>query len=309
MKITAILPYFGGKRTLAPRIVAELGPHNAYWEPFCGSLAVLFAKPRSPIETVNDLHGDAINLTMVLASERWPELYEAAGRVLQCERLLRCYRDEIVQACTPAESPADVTAEHVARATAFLALSWIGVNGQAGTRKVNHSYAVRWTQSGGSPNVRWRGVRESIPAWHERLQGVSILHRDAFVVLDRIADETGSVLYIDPPYFRETRGNGGGCRYQHDFDESDHSRLADVLGRFKKARVVVSYYDDPRLAELYDGWTRVDVSTAKLLANATHRAQGELSGRWNRAAPEVLLINGPSLTAVEREGLFAGGVS
>lgn len=43
--ITAIAPWFGSKRTLAPRIVAELGSHRAYWEPFCGSMAVLLAKP------------------------------------------------------------------------------------------------------------------------------------------------------------------------------------------------------------------------------------------------------------------------
>ena len=67
MKITAIAPYFGGKRNLAPRIVAEFGPHRAYWEPFVGSCAVLFAKPRIAFETVNDLHGDLVTLAMVLA--------------------------------------------------------------------------------------------------------------------------------------------------------------------------------------------------------------------------------------------------
>jgi hypothetical protein len=38
--INAILPYFGGKRTLAPSIVAEFGPHRSYWEPFCVSKAL-----------------------------------------------------------------------------------------------------------------------------------------------------------------------------------------------------------------------------------------------------------------------------
>lgn len=38
MKISAIAPWFGSKRTLAPRIVEVLGEHRAYWEPFCGSL-------------------------------------------------------------------------------------------------------------------------------------------------------------------------------------------------------------------------------------------------------------------------------
>lgn len=47
MKITALAPWYGSKRTLAPRIVEQLGEHRAYWEPFCGSCAVLFAKPVS----------------------------------------------------------------------------------------------------------------------------------------------------------------------------------------------------------------------------------------------------------------------
>ncbi|MFN0195471.1 MAG: DNA adenine methylase, partial [Planctomycetaceae bacterium] len=43
--IGAIVPWFGSKRNLAPRIVEVIGPHQAYWELFGGSLAVLLAKP------------------------------------------------------------------------------------------------------------------------------------------------------------------------------------------------------------------------------------------------------------------------
>ncbi|KKK94504.1 hypothetical protein LCGC14_2682220 [marine sediment metagenome] len=46
-KIKAIAPWFGGKRNLAPKIVDALGDHRVYWEPFCGSMAVLMAKPPS----------------------------------------------------------------------------------------------------------------------------------------------------------------------------------------------------------------------------------------------------------------------
>lgn len=31
MTIRSLAPWFGGKRTLAPRIVAELGTHTQYW--------------------------------------------------------------------------------------------------------------------------------------------------------------------------------------------------------------------------------------------------------------------------------------
>ena len=65
-KIGAIAPWFGSKRSMAPIIVSELGPHSAYWEPFCGSMAVLMAKPPCIMETVNDLHADLINLAIPL---------------------------------------------------------------------------------------------------------------------------------------------------------------------------------------------------------------------------------------------------
>lgn len=69
MKVKAIAPWFGGKRTMAPDIVEQLGTHTQYFEPFAGSLSVLFAKPESQKETVCDLHGDATNLARVLQNE------------------------------------------------------------------------------------------------------------------------------------------------------------------------------------------------------------------------------------------------
>jgi len=52
MKIGALAPWFGGKRSMAADIVRELGPHTQYFEPFCGSMAVLMAKPPAQKETV-----------------------------------------------------------------------------------------------------------------------------------------------------------------------------------------------------------------------------------------------------------------
>src|SRR3990167_5196039 len=86
LKISAISSWFGSKRNLAPRIVAALGKHSCYWEPFCGSLAVLFAKPQSSSETVNDLHGELINLARVLADEESAlALYARLARFLMHE--------------------------------------------------------------------------------------------------------------------------------------------------------------------------------------------------------------------------------
>jgi D12 class N6 adenine-specific DNA methyltransferase len=54
--LRAPMPYFGGKRRVAPLIWSRFGNTSNYVEPFAGSLAVLLARPHAPkTETVNDL--------------------------------------------------------------------------------------------------------------------------------------------------------------------------------------------------------------------------------------------------------------
>src|SRR5690625_4153363 len=62
-------PYFGGKTRLAGSIIDLLPPHEHYVEPFGGSLAVLLTKPRSRMETVNDLDGDLQTFWRVLRDQ------------------------------------------------------------------------------------------------------------------------------------------------------------------------------------------------------------------------------------------------
>lgn len=126
--ISALAPWFGGKRTLAPVIVEELGGHRAYFEPFCGGCSTLWQKPTSSHETVNDLHGDLINLAMVLASDRWADLYNRLRRTLCCEAIFRQARARID--AMPHSLPTDlrhVRAEDVERAWAFFVMAWDGL--------------------------------------------------------------------------------------------------------------------------------------------------------------------------------------
>lgn len=58
----AILKYPGSKWSKAEWIISFFPPHHSYLEPFFGSGAVLFNKPRSDIETVNDLDDNVVNL-------------------------------------------------------------------------------------------------------------------------------------------------------------------------------------------------------------------------------------------------------
>ncbi len=60
--LQAPFPYFGGKAMIAARVWSALGDVAHYVEPFCGSAAVLLARPTMPrIETINDADGFVAN--------------------------------------------------------------------------------------------------------------------------------------------------------------------------------------------------------------------------------------------------------
>ena len=289
MQIRAIAPWFGGKRTLAPWIVTELGDHRAYWEPFCGSMAVLLAKPPCRMETVNDLHADLINLARVIRDRQLgPRLYRILRRSLMTEDFLLESGGVIRQV----EKDGLAGIDPVTRAYHYFVTSWMGRNGLAGSPTYNTgTLCVRYTTNGGHAATRWRNAIASIPAWRRRLSDVTILRRDGFEVLDRIEDAEGTAIYIDPPYFKK------GGKYLHDFEPGDHDRLAAGVAHFKRARVVISYYEHPELDRLYKGWTRLQKQVTRSLSNGGQR------GRNVNKVTEVLLINGPSYAA-EDKGLF-----
>jgi DNA adenine methylase len=299
MTIKALLPYFGGKRTLAPRIVAEMGKHSAYWEPFVGGFSVIPVKPACPMETVNDLHGDVINLARVVQSDELsPRLFDRLLRTMPTEFALADATNRLGERGRPSPTEADLD-----RAFDYFVLNWLGRNGTGGTKSDATGFCVRFTSNGGSAAKRFRSAVESVPAWWERLRNVVILNRDAFDLLDKIEDKAGTVIYCDPPYFTK------GASYVHDFDTEDgpdagslwgdrkarkvnhHRLLAESLSRFRKTRVVVSYYDHPAVRELYDGWRFVKCTMTKSLVN-----QGMRDQKGATEAPEVLIVNGPSYT-------------
>lgn len=279
MKIGALAPWFGAKRTLAPTIIEELGKHRAYWEPFCGSMAVLLAKEPASMETVNDLHDDLVNVARVIQDRTLgPMLFRRLRRVLNSQLEFFDARAEVLSA---ADYSTD--ADRVDRAYSYFVCSWQGMNGVAGTANCNMGFARRFSKNGGHGAKRFAGAVESIPAWRRRLRAVSILSADGIELCEKIEDADGVVIYADPPYLKK------GCEYKHDFDWLAHRRLAKALNRFRKTRVVVSYYAHPDLAAMYPDWTVRDCMMTKTMVS-----QGRRDKQNSTAAPEVLLINGPS---------------
>jgi DNA adenine methylase len=270
MNTTAITPWYGSKRTIAPQIVAALGKHRCYWELFCGSMAVLFGKPVATMETVNDLHGDLINLARVIQNDStWPVLLSRLQRTLVSPVL---WKEAVERLKTPYVPGID-------RAADYFVFCWLGRNGSAGSNG-GQNFCVRYTSNGGSPGTRFKSTVDSIPVWAERLRAVIILNEDAFSLIERIEDKDGTAIYCDPPYLVKS------AKYTHDFKAEDHHRLAEMLRRFKQTRVVVSYYDHPLLPELYPGWRMKKIEVTKSMVN-----QGQRDKSGATKAVEMLLVN------------------
>lgn len=102
--LTAPFPYFGGKRRAAPKIWELLGDVQHYVEPFCGSAAVLLARPqwhKNRCETLNDKDGWLINTWRAIQHDPETTAYYATGPVSEVDyhaqlAWLQEHRDEFV---------------------------------------------------------------------------------------------------------------------------------------------------------------------------------------------------------------------
>lgn len=295
--VTTLEPWFGGKRTLASEICAELGPHDSYYNLACGGLAVEFRKKISSHETLNELHGGLINLARVVASDRAPELYDRLQRTLVHEGVLADSVAWLEQALDPPEwngtpwpgADCGCTDLHIEHAYNRFIQSWMGRNGVAGLEREAFQIAVRWTPGGGAGGVRFVSAVDGIPWWHRRLRAATIINRDLFDIIGLIADVEGVAIYLDPPYMRDGKKRTGGSAYRFEFTPKDHVRLAIEARRFKHARVVISYYDLPEVDRLYPLWHKRTFTVQKKLARQNER------GPADDFVTEALYMNGPAL--------------
>lgn len=259
------LAYYGGKTTIAPRIVPLLPPHAHYVEPFAGSLAVLLAKPQSRMETVNDLDGDLMAF--------WTTLRNRAADLERVCALTPHSRAEHAAAYEP------VPEDHPDRELEQARRVWVKLTqGRAGTlRTTGWRHYVRPVGSTGMPDYLSAYVDRIAPA-AERLSHVSLECRPALDVIARYGQHAEVLLYVDPPYLAETRTS---TNYRHEMPNSaQHIALAEALTECASAVVLSGYHSD-LYDDLYRDWYRHEIKTATGQAH-----------QWS-ARTEVLWSNRP----------------
>lgn len=223
---------------MADWICSYIPKHSVYIEPFAGSLAVLFNKPRCHIETVNDLHGEVVNFFKVLR-----DMPEELQRVIALTPYSREEYDKSYQ-----ESEDDIE-----RARRFCVRCWMGF----GCANLYHN-GFKSGQQTNSPNPAkaWAELPNTMMLAAERLKGVQIENLPATELIKRY-DTSDVFIYADPPYLHGIRKSN---LYKHEMTDADHIELLEALVKHP-GKVMISGYDNELYNQYLNDWRKVSKDT------------------------------------------------
>lgn len=221
---------------MASWIVSLLPPHHSYLEPFFGSGAVLFNKPRSNIETVNDLDGNVVNLFEWIKKD--PE--RLAHEIYWTPYARQVYEDAFTS--EPEDS--------LRKAVRFYIRLNMGHGFRTNGERVGWKNDIQGRERAYAA-VDWVHLPEKIMQAAERLRGVQIEHRPAVEVIRRF-NSPRVLIYADPPYMLGTRH---GKQYRHEMTDEDHEELLTTL-LAHQGPVLLSGYDSALYNNRLQGWHR-----------------------------------------------------
>lgn len=230
----SVLKYPGAKNRLANWICSFIPDHEVYCEPFFGSGAVFFNKPKAKIETVNDLDGNVVNYFHVIR--------EHPAELARLLSLTPFSRDEYEQAFLDNPNDSDIE-----RARKFAVRCWMGFS--CGNRYKN---GFRSSQQRNSPRTTkiWRDLPEIIQLAADRLLDAQIENLPAIELIQRY-NTPDVLLYVDPPYLGSTRKK---YLYPNEMmEEKEHRALLELLVKHP-GKIIISGYDCPLYNEILKGW-------------------------------------------------------
>lgn len=255
-----IVAWMGGKRRLAKHILPLFPAHHCYVEPFAGGAALLFAKEPSPVEVLNDVNGELVNLYRVLQHH--------------LEELLRHFKWALVsrQIFEWERMKAPDTLTDIQRAARFYYLQKTAFGARVSGQNYGYSPSAM-------PRLNLLRLEEDLSAAHLRLARVNVKHLDWADCLARY-DRPDTLFYCDPPYL-------GTAGYGVPFPLEEYQRLADQA-RAMAGACIISLNDCPEVRRIFAGFNTKRVAVRYTVGGAKER--GAL-------APEVVLRNARAVRA------------
>lgn len=257
MGVLPPLPYFGSKVRLSATMASYLPEHTHYVEGFCGGLSLLFAKPPSPVETINDLDNNVITF--------WRMLRDRPDDLIRACAYSPYAREEFYDARDPAVQTDDLER---ARRT-FIRLTQ--------GRMAKPRNGATWRHPLGNERSPAEEMSQSIArleAAAARLRNVYIEHMDAVQLLTKYGRSEEVMFYLDPPYVHSARPDTKNY-YVHEMSDSEHIQLAEAAHN-AKGPVVISGYDSSLYQQLYADWYTVVLPMWTTQGNGTRQPRIEV---------------------------------
>lgn len=244
-RMRQIVKYPGSKWNIAPQLVELIPEHHSYVEPFFGSGAVLFNKPVSDIETINDLDHDVVNLFRCIQKDS-----ERLARLVMTTPFSREEYERQFEGCT-----STLYASNFQRAAGFLIKCWQGHGFRTNGYKVGWKNDVVGREKA---YALWNWYR--LPDWiidiTERLRKVQIENRPALEVIERF-NYSQVFMYLDPPYMLGTRS---GKQYMHEMTDAEHEELLQMILQ-SRAKIMISGYETDMYNDYLSGWEKKQFSS------------------------------------------------
>lgn len=234
-----IIPWPGGKRRLAKRIIAAMPEHTCYVEPFAGGAAVLFSREPAEVEVINDVNSELVTL------------YRCVQHHL--DELVRQFRWTLAsrQGFDWAMQQRPETLTDIQRSARFLLIQRSAFAGKVSARS--------WgTATTATPRLNLLRIEEDLSAAHLRLAEVYVEHLPWLECVRRY-DRPHTLHYLDPPYW-ETEG------YGVPFEWGEYQRIAEVM-RTAQGKVMLSINDHQEIRRLFGGWATEEIPITYTMGN------------------------------------------
>jgi DNA adenine methylase len=218
-----LVPWIGGKRKLADRILPLFPEHSCYVEVFCGAAALFFNKVPSEVEVLNDINGDLVNLYRVV-KHHLEELYKQFKWALTSRQ-----NWDWLQA-TPPETLTDVQ-----RAARFLYLQKLAFGGRVDEQSFGTATTAR-------PRFNIFTMEQDLADAHYRLCSTTIERMDWKKLIKRY-DRPHTLFYLDPPYW-QTEG------YGVEFGLAEYEEMAR-LSQTIQGKMLISINDHPDIRQVF----------------------------------------------------------
>lgn len=253
-------------------------PHTVYVEAYGGGASVLLNKPPSPVEVLNDIDSEVVNIFRVLQDEvKFKELKHRLEWTLYS-------RAEFVKAIDIVQN-GNVT-DPVLRAWAFFVAQNQGFSGMNSRNFSKGSWSRSLVINKG---ISFANKVSTLELIKERLKNVQVDNIDAIACI-QYWDSSDTLFYLDPPYIHDTRILKEA--YQHETDDAHHRQLVNTLLTIKGQAVLSGYAHEIYKPLLEQGWHKVEIDTVCRAAGKTRESKlrGEGAARQHAKRVEVLYL-------------------